>query len=731
MSDMLSYLSRRIDTQKGIGEKHARTLSTFFARKKRTLSPDIRATLGDLLFHAPADYHDRRTITPLSHAHEGLSTIRVRILEHRTPQQNPSPKHPLRIYCEDYHSHERLILIFFRIYGDMRTHYPIGQERIISGVLQRFDGTWTMTHPERTATIENAASLCVLDPIYSTPEGISSTMFARFITNILRNLPPSPEWISPATLEHHGWASFHESITTIHRPQDNHTLRKAKERLAFDEGYALQLGMLQLRAQQQHYDGICFAFMEHPVLRDAITRLPFALTEGQKEVLHTLDCDLSSGKRMLRLLQGDVGSGKTVIAALLMLATALAGHQAVLMAPTELLARQHYSSIENLLGILPFPLIFLSGSMTNKQKEEARERIRTHPASLIIGTHALFQESVDYANLATVIIDEQHRFGVAQRLALSEKCMTDGATTRPHMLLMTATPIPRSLAMTHYGDLECSMLTEKPANRLPIDTRVMNTDKREALFAAIGRALQKGEKIYWICPLVESSVSDDDTDKPLSPQALMMASLQDVLDRQASLEALFPNQTAVIHGQMPIKEREAIMQKFLVGEVRVLVATVVVEVGVNVPDATIIIIENAERFGLAQLHQLRGRVGRSDKPSCCILLYHEPCSAIAKQRLHMMRETNDGFILAETDLRLRGSGEVLGTKQTGVAEGCFFNLDEHEEFLVLARNEAMQFLNQLPPTHHADHHKTWHASAPYILMKLFGRDEASRFLGSG
>jgi ATP-dependent DNA helicase RecG len=496
-------------------------------------------------------------------------------------------------------------------------------------------------------------------------------------------------------------------------------VQRAKRRLSYDEALAQQLALHVLRAQQQKQAGVPVPLLSTPQMQEAIRRLPFSLTEGQMQVLQEMHQDMSGNVRMLRLLQGDVGAGKTVIAALAMVAACSAGYQAVLMAPTEILARQHVQAIESLLGLSDIPLIFLAGSLTAKQRADAYQRIKTHPQAMIIGTHALFQEAVEFANLALVIIDEQHRFGVAQRLALSDKGGGEARAFAPHLLLMTATPIPRSLAMAHYSDLDLSQLMQKPAGRQAIDTRALALSRLPEVMAGVQRAVAAGEKLYWICPLVEES-------ELAVVQAMpQLASLQAAETRFHALQVLFGERVGLIHGRMAMAQREEVMQAFLRGDVRILVATTVVEVGVNVPDATIMIIENAERFGLAQLHQLRGRVGRSDKASRCILLYDEKCSVVAKERLKVMRATNDGFVIAEKDWELRGSGDVLGTKQTGTPEFTFLQLEEEGDLLEAARQEAEIHLQRDPTL------STPHGAALRELMQCFGAHEAVRFLHSG
>jgi ATP-dependent DNA helicase RecG len=717
------YLKQNIAIQKGIGEKYQTLLQKYFARSK---AHDEPATYGDLLFHLPYDYIDRREITPLAQAKAGYNNLRVRILQHlpapakRHPHQ-PRSKAPHRVQCED--TTGSVLLVFFKAEPKYLTvQLPEGEEVLIGGHLQRYDGMWQMNHPDIIGKASSASDLCAFEAIYPATEGISSKMFGKWIKKALAELPETEEWHLQSTLNHHNWLDFTASMRVIHIPNDLSELVKAKQRLAYDEALAQQLSLRSLRAHQQKLNAPPLQMLKSNAVQQAIAQLPFQLTEGQMQVLQDIEGDIASNTRMLRLLQGDVGAGKTIIAALAMLGAVKCGYQAAIMAPTEILARQHLQAITDLLGLQGiaaidgFEIIFLAGSLNARQREAAYAQIKSNPKAVIIGTHALFQEGVEFANLGLAIIDEQHRFGVAQRLALSEKGGGENKAFAPHLLLMTATPIPRSLAMAHFGDMDISLLKQKPAGRQEIDTRAVGLKRLDEVLAGLQRAINAGEKIYWICPLVEDA---DDASLQSAPQ---LAALKAAQSRFAALQIWFGGRVGLIHGRMAMNEREAVMQAFLKGEIRILVATTVVEVGVNIPDATIMIIENAERFGLATLHQLRGRVGRSDKPSRCVLLYDENCSKIAQERLKTMRQTNDGFVIAEADWQLRGAGDLLGTKQTGAPEFKFLNLETQGDLLKAARQEAELHWSKnhgnLPP-------------ALQSLMQIFGYDTTTRFLQSG
>ncbi len=708
--EFLRYVTRRVSLHKGIGEAHAQRLSQYIGRYKKR--QDYQAIIRDMLFHVPYDYIDRRHITPLSQAREGIVTCSVSVVKHfPSSRRHTGGFTPYRIQCDD--DTGSMMLVFFRTHPtQMQKQAPEGANLIISGELQRYDGIWQMTHPDVMEPVDNADEVCRLDGVYATTEQISRKLMAKWIHSMVDAMPKPEEWLLQSTVQHHHWPDFQQALRDLHLPHDRSDIQRAQARLVYDEAVAHQLVMQLLRQTQQRQPGITLHLRRQTDIEAFIAKLPFTLTEGQQQVLDDIDSDIRSGQRMLRLLQGDVGAGKTIIALLAMLAATKVGHQAALMAPTEILARQHMQSIDALLGLIEVPVIFLAGSLTIAQREQVREQIRTCSPAMIIGTHALFQEGVEFASLGMVVIDEQHRFGVAQRLAMGEKAIKQHGMA-PHMLLMTATPIPRSLAMTAYGDMDVSKLHQKPAGRQEIDTRAMPLEKLDALLQGVARAIEQGDKLYWICPLVEESISGNEH----------VASLQAAQARYQALQLLFPDNVGLVHGKMPMAERETVMQDFLCSRIQILVATTVVEVGVNVPDATIMVIENAERFGLAQLHQLRGRVGRSDKASRCILLYSANCSKTAQSRLKTMRETNDGFVIAEADMELRGSGDLLGTKQTGIPEYHFLDLEHNTDVIASAQQEASIILHKHAKTPQHDTIKT--------LLKLFDLDDATRYLQSG
>jgi len=495
-------------------------------------------------------------------------------------------------------------------------------------------------------------------------------------------------------------------VQTLHHPNGENglnPLHPARMRLAYDELLANQLALSMVRHHQRRRQGRAFK-TGGPLHEKLLKALPFTLTNAQKRTLQEINTDMAAPMRMLRLLQGDVGSGKTVVAALAMLNAIESGTQAALMAPTEILARQHAESLRPWLEACGSHYVTLTGRDKGKGRDALLQQIKDGSAQIILGTHALFQEGVEFADLGMAVIDEQHRFGVHQRLMLSAK------GKGVDVLVMTATPIPRTLTMTAYGDMDVSRLDEKPPGRKPIDTRLIPVEKAEEMVSGLSRQIETGARVYWVWPLVEES------------EILDLAAAEERFD---ILQARFGDKVGLVHGRLKPQEKDAVMQKFTSGEISILVATTVIEVGVNVPEATIMIIEHAERFGLAQLHQLRGRVGRGGDKSYCFLLYTAPLSELGKERLSIMRETEDGFLLAEKDLELRGSGDVLGTKQSGLPSFRLADLSVHAGLLAIASDDARLLIEKDPDL------ETQRGQALRHLLYLFERDQAIQFLRSG
>jgi ATP-dependent DNA helicase RecG len=524
---------------------------------------------------------------------------------------------------------------------------------------------------------------------------------AQLAALALARAPDLPEWIEPSVRERQGWASWHDSIAAAHALTGE---GKAKDRLAYDELLANQLALLLVRRDTRLRRGRALAG-DGRLTGPLVQRLPWSLTAAQARVLGEISGDMAQSSPMLRLLQGDVGSGKTLVALLAMLVAVEAGAQAALLAPTEILARQHFASITRMLGDLPVRVGILTGRDKGKVRADLLDDLAMGRIDILIGTHAIFQEAVDYHDLGLVVVDEQHRFGVAQRLMLASK-----AKAPPHLLAMTATPIPRSLALTNYGEMDGSQIDELPPGRQPIETRVMAVERSEEVIAALGRHLAAGGQAYWVCPLVEGSENGDEAAAEL---------------RAAELKARFGPTVGMVHGRMKPAEKDAVMADFAGGGLGLLVATTVIEVGVDVPNATLMIIEAAERFGLAQLHQLRGRVGRGSGRSVCLLLRGPELSETAKARLKLMRETNDGFRIAEADLALRGAGEILGHRQSGEAAFRVADPERTAKFVAMARDDARLLLDRDGGLEGP------RGQAARVLLYLFERDAGVALLRSG
>ncbi len=670
--------------------------------------------IRDLLFHLPSGMVDRRKVSNIGELqdHQVGTTIVTVDKHYPNPKFGRGSRAPYRVRCSD--DSGSLMLVFFNAREDyVKKTLPEGEQRVISGEVELFDGVKQITHPDLMVPPEQLEEVARLEPRYPLTHGISQKQLIKLIRQAIDKLVDLPEWIDSALKEQKRWPSWATAAKVIHFPSEAEIMTPdspARLRLAYDEILANQLALALVRHKVTRTSGvICQPPGE--LREQLLQQLPFSLTVGQQRVLQEIDDDLGSGHRMLRLLQGDVGSGKTVVALLAMLPVIEAGCQCALMVPTDILGRQHLATLGALAGELNITVEILTGKLSAAQRRERMAALEAGEIDIIIGTHALFQQDVSFKQLGMVVIDEQHRFGVNQRLALA------GKGTKPHLLLMTATPIPRSLTMTAYGDMESSLLTEKPAGRQEIDTKAISLERIDEVVEGLRRALEKGSKIYWICPLVEESDPED-------PKAYS-GDLAAAEERYRVFKQIFGDRVALIHGKMKPPEREAAMAGFAGETSDILVATTVVEVGVDVPDATIIVIEHAERFGLAQLHQLRGRVGRGEERSHCILLYHPGLSEIAKQRLKVIRETNDGFKIAEEDLLLRGAGDVLGTRQSGLPEFRFVDLATHRELVLTARDDVKLILHN-DPTLESERGK-----ALRILLYLYDYDRSIDYLKAG
>lgn len=670
--------------------------------------------IRDLLFHLPVSIIDRSFTCPLSSAPDGqVCTFVVTVDTHLAPpMRRGGGKRPYKVICSNETGD--ITLVFFNPHTDyLAKTLPVGSRRAISGRVERFDHQLQMPHPDIIAPAEKLAEVQKPEAVYPLTIGLTSRRIAGFVKSALEKLPVLPEWIVSEWIASHKWPTWKEALEQAHNPQSIAEIdpaSPARQRLAYDEILATQLHLALLRSAMQKQAGAVIKGTGK-LTTALLAALPFKLTAGQAQVLKEINADMQSGRRMGRLLQGDVGSGKTIVALFAMLRAAEQNLQSALMVPTEIIAQQHFETLSKLTANLGLKVVLLTGSIKSKAREQALADIASGAASIVVGTHALFQEKVSFHKLALVVIDEQHRFGVEQRMALT------GKGNAPHLLHMTATPIPRSLTMTIYGDMDGSFLKEKPAERLPITTRVIPLSRYDDVMERLKAALDKGEKAYWICPLIEASEKQDSL--YLNPESLIPNPDDDIAaaeSRFCEFKARFGDSVGLVHGKMKSAERDTAMKKFASGETKLLVATTVVEVGVDVRNATIMVIEKAERFGLSQLHQLRGRVGRGDKQSACVLLYSDRVGEIGVKRLSVLRESEDGFKIAEMDLSLRGGGDLLGTRQSGLPRFIFTDLFRHQSLLEHARNDAAQFLKADPAL------SSERGKALQILLQLFGYD---------
>jgi ATP-dependent DNA helicase RecG len=703
----LAPLFATVRSLKGVGPKVEALLNKLVGQRSS------HARVIDLLWHLPVGGIDR-TITPrIADARIGeLATIQVTVMEHRSGGGRRSWRAPYKVLVEDSAGAALELVYFNADPGYLKRLLPVGSRRLVSGKLESYDGLLQIPHPDHVVNIEGerdvAAALPMHEPIYPLTAGLTNTTLRKAIGEALATLPTFPEWMDEGYRARNAWPSFVDALRRLHAPKreaDVALSAPARARLAHDELLANQLALGVIRARLKRRAGRKLATPGK--LRKAIvSALPFALTDAQKRALSEIDADMASPHRMLRLLQGDVGTGKTVVALLAIAIAVEARAQAALMAPTELLARQHLKTIMEFGAPSGLRMALLTGRERGRERAAVVEGLASGSIDILIGTHALFQEHVAFRDLGLVVIDEQHRFGVHQRLALQEKGNGSGA----ELLVMTATPIPRTLLLTSYGDMDVSRLEEKPPGRKAVATRTVPLERIDEVIDGIARAIKGGAQVYWVCPLVAES------------EVLDIAAAE---ARHAELRVRFGDKVGLVHGKLAGKDKDRVMAAFASGTLSILVSTTVIEVGVDVPNASIMIIEHAERYGLAQLHQLRGRVGRGAKESSCILLYRQPLSDAARERLGVMRRTDDGFIIAEEDLKLRGGGEVLGTRQSGLPLFRVASLPEDAALLKAARDEARLKLTRDPDLKRPD------ADPLKLLLYLFERDDAIKLMRAG
>ena len=659
--------------------------------------------IRDLVWLPPLNFIDRRYSPTLHDCAEGqVATLTVKIERHTPPSRKGQP---FRILATD--GTGKIEIALFNLQPDyVERTLPPGLECVISGRTERYQNRLQMANPDYAVPLYERDKIPAVEAVYPLTAGLTNKRLRTLVHEALHRMPVLPEWCDAAFLKQEKLPGWKEAIQKLHHPDsvmDLEPSHPARRRLAYDELLANQLALALLRQHHRAKPGLSRAG-DGRLREQLLKTLPFTPTPCQTEAVKEIVADLAAPVQMLRLLQGDVGSGKTLVALLAMLAVIEAGHQSALMVPTEILARQHFDSLTKLCANLPVTLSLLTGREKGKAREKILEAVKDGSIHLLIGTHALFQNEVEFKSLGLAVVDEQHRFGVHQRLAITQK----GEAV--DMLVMTATPIPRTLLLTAYGDMAVSKLAEKPPGRQPITTRSVSLDRTPEVIAGIGRAISSGQRVYWVCPLVEESEVID---------------LAAATSRFIELQQHFGDKVVLAHGQQKGSERDAAMEAFAGGAASLLVATTVIEVGVDVPEATIMVIEHAERFGLAQLHQLRGRVGRGDKPSSCLLLFAEPLGETARARINIMRETEDGFRIAEEDLRLRGAGEVLGTKQSGLPEFRHANLAAHQDLLQMARDDARLILGKDPEL------VTERGQALRLLLHLYERQQAAGLLRAG
>lgn len=651
------------------------TLKGVGPRVSEALGRAMGTRIKDLLLTPPSGLIDRSHSPKISDAKtDEICTFRVTVGTHIAPSNRNRP-YRIRVFDET----GDMTLTFFKARGDyLRRVLPEGAERIISGKTEVFNAELQMTHPDYILSHENADDLPLYETLYPLSAGLSQKVARKAVMGALQKLPTLPEWLDKPMLKQQDWPSFHEAVIRLHAPEHPVDIKvdaPPRLRLAYDELLAKQLAMALVRENTRRTKGRAFKATGQYV-DDLLNAAPFEPTGAQRHAFAEISADLRSPFRMARLLQGDVGAGKTFVAAMACAHAAEAGTQVAMMAPTEILARQHAQTLKAMLEPVGLTVEAITGRDKGKPRQALATGLEEGYIDVVVGTHALFQDSVEFKDLGLVIIDEQHRFGVHDRLKLTEKGQN------PDLLVMTATPIPRTLALTAYGDLDVSKLDEKPAGRKPIETRILPLQRLDDVIDGVGRAIKKGDQVYWVCPLVEDSELID---------------LSSVEDRHRQLTAIFGNRVGLLHGRLSAQEKETLSQAFKRGDYDILVATTVIEVGVDAPNATIMVIEHAERFGLAQLHQLRGRVGRSDKQSTCLLMYKGPLSVNGKARLEIMRQSEDGFLIAEKDWELRGSGDLLGARQSGLPNYQLADLDRHKSLLETAVQDA-RLLAQTDPS---------------------------------
>ncbi|HEY0411548.1 MAG TPA: ATP-dependent DNA helicase RecG [Allosphingosinicella sp.] len=682
--DILNPLFAEVEVLKGVGPALARPLKRLGLER-----------VVDVLFHVPTGWIERKKVEVVDMADAGRV---VSVLVTPVDYRQGGPRSPFRVHATDRDGNY-LTLTYFNNPGWAKKQLPLGVPKVVSGRMEMYGQELQIVHPDHVLEPGEALDLPEREPVYALSEGITNRRLGDLAAQALGRVPSLSEWIEPSLLASRGWPGWEAALHGAHRSRDP---GPARERLAYDEIFANQLALMLVRASSRRRRGV-------PLKGDGrlrrLLRLPYAPTGAQRRAMDEIEGDLQQAIPMLRLLQGDVGSGKTLVALEALLVAVEGGAQGALLAPTEILARQHLETLSRHLAGLPVNVAILTGREKGRAREATLMGLADGSIDILIGTHAIFQQAVTYKRLGLAVVDEQHRFGVAQRMMLAAK-----AERPPHLLVMTATPIPRTLTLTQYGEMDVSRLDEMPPGRQPVETRVLSAERLPEVVDGLARHIARGGQAYWVCPLVEESEDSD---------------LAAAEERARVLQLRFGSKVGVVHGRMKGPEKDAVMAAFQQGQIAVLVATTVIEVGVDVANATLMIVEGADRFGLAQLHQLRGRVGRGEARSICLLLRGERLSETARARLALMRETNDGFRIAEEDLRLRGAGEILGTRQSGEAQFRLASPEQISELALAASDDARLLVDRDGGLQGP------RGQAARVLLYLMERDAAVELLRSG
>jgi ATP-dependent DNA helicase RecG len=690
--EILFPLFAGLDTLEGVGPKTAKAFSGLGVEKPK-----------DLLFVLPHSAVDRSRKASVREVIPPCTvTVEVEIGSHFPPKQKGRP---YRVMVRD--AGLEFQLVFFHARGDyLQGLLPTGQRRLVSGRVELFDGIAQMVHPDHILRVEEAGDLPLFEPVYPLVAGITQKLVAKAAASALARTPDLPEWIDPSLKAREAWPDWHAAVISVHNPRDQADLAftaPARQRLAYDELFAHQLTLSLARAKLRRAGGLV-SRGTGGLQRQVLASLPYAPTSAQSRAIAEIAEDMAQPLRMNRLLQGDVGSGKTLVAFMALLIAVEAGGQGVLMAPTEILARQHHEGLAPFAAAAGVRLELLTGRDKGSERAAKLADLAEGRIGILVGTHAVFQKDVFFQDLRLAVIDEQHRFGVSQRMELGAK----GAAV--DVLVMTATPIPRSLALVSYGDMDVSVLDEKPAGRKPIRTALIPTTRLDEVIGHLARAVAEGRQAYWVCPLVEES------------EVLDYASAE---ARFAALRAALGDVVGLVHGQMPPAEKDAAMAGFVAGQTKVLVATTVIEVGVNVPNASIMVIERAESFGLAQLHQLRGRVGRGSAESTCLLLYQAPLSESGERRLKVIRDSEDGFKISEEDMSMRGAGDLIGTAQSGLPRFRVADMERQAGLMAVAQSDSRNLLQSDPDL------SSPRGQAARVLLWLLDQDRAIKLISVG